>query len=651
MQWFVVSLEVLYLVLPAIVTAGYLSLGNTVKSRILRTILPWLLGHILFTTGVALVASILSLMTTKVLLKATLLCLLAIIPLSGRGLRRLRVPTFSLWLLTALFAGISTLIFTPHLVVTPMSIDTSPLYWDFTCHFATIQGFSLGDNFPPQMESFAGVFQTYHFMSNVPMGILAALGEHPGTAINIYSIFIFTLLLLGVVGVVEELFGSLVAGVLAVCMTLTASSLRWITMAREADWSEPLMVLRGILYNNAHPYLFAFEDPGVRGYDGNMYNLFYFVEERQLIVPTLVFILAPVVYKVVTQASTRIVLATGALLGLFFIWHAYVTIALLVSLVVMWFFSSHRKHIFSLLVTAGVVILPQFLFMHWVASSDEFLQAARNVPRINFRFSALPRANYEFSVPNAIRNYVYTFGPKIVTSIVGLYLLTKRSRRWAVATGVLVAVTFILTNTVRISPTTIYDNHKWIRPMTVMLDILSAGFLWALIRRSWFLAITVVPLVIASLTLSGIIEGIPYLRSKPDGAFTLYPSHMHAMILKNSSPKEVFATRQGQQVSFAGRRVYVYTPDTTWGNVFVYEHVLNKGLRRRRQERLFTSTNIRAWCRRARRMDVHVVELPTNPLRWKITHKYPEATVSTSAQYFGQITFARVDQVCGPPAE
>lgn len=647
MQWFVVLLEILYLVLPAIVTAGYLALGNSVRSSILRTILPWLLGHILFTTSVAVVASILTLVTTKVLLKATLVCLLVSIPLSGRGFRQLKVPTLSVLLLTAICGAISTFIFTPHLSVTDSSIDTSALYWDFTCHFATIQGFAVGDNFPPQMESFAGVYQTYHFMSNVPMGILTALGEHPGHAINLYSIIVFTVLLLSIVGIVEELFHSRAAGIMAVGMTLTASSLRWITMAREADWSQPLIVLQHIFYNNAHPYLFGFEDPGIRGYDGNMYNLFYFIEERQLILPTIVFIMAPIVYKLTTQASLRAVVATGALLGLFFIWHAYVTIALLASLGVMWLFSSHRKRIFSLLAVAGIVILPQFLFMHWVASSDEFLQAARNVPRINFRFSALPRANYEFSVPNAIRNYVYTFGPKIVTAIVGLYLLARRSRRLAFATGVLVAVTFILTNTLRISPTTIYDNHKWIRPMAVMLDILSAGALVALVRRSWVLAITIVPLLLLSLTLSGIIEGIPYLRSKPNGAITLYPSHMHDVIVEHSSPTEVFATHQGQQVSFAGRKVYVYTPHTTWGNVFVYEHVLNRGLRRRRQERLFTSTNIRAWCRRARRMNVHVVELTTYPLRAKITRKYPEAVLSTSAQYFGDIYFARVDRICG----
>lgn len=648
MEWFVVLLVTLYLLIPAIATAGYVSLGDHIKTRLLRVILPWLLGHILFTTVVAALASLLSLFTTNVLLKATLVSLVSIIPFCGRGLRKLRLPPLSVWVLTPVFVAISIAIFTVHVDVTPTSIDTSPLYWDFTCHFATIQGFARGDNFPPQMESFAGVFQTYHFMSNVPMGILAALGVHPGTSITLYSILIFTFLLLGIVGVVEELFDSTIAGCLAVCMTLTASSLRWITIAREQDWSEPVAALLPLLYNDTNPYLFAFETPGSRGYDGNMYNLFYFIEERQLLLPALVFILAPVIYKLVTQVSERLVIPIGALLGMFFIWHAYVTIALLASLSVMWLFSAHRARIFWLLATAGVVILPQFTLMHWVASGGEFLQAARNIPRINFRFSALPRANYEFSVPNAIRNYVYTFGPKIVTSVAGLYLLTKRSRRYAFAIGILIAVTFILTNTLRISPTTIYDNHKWMRPMVILLDILSAGFVWTLIRRSWLLTITIVPMLMASLTLAGIIEGIPYLRSKPDGAVTLYPSHLDEVIWRNSHPQDVFATRHGQRVTFAGRKVFVYTKDTTWGNVFVYEHVLNTPRRLRKQKRLFESKNLRIWCRRAHRMKVDVVELVQDPIRSKILRKHPEAIKQSLIQYYQEIQFVRVDQVCPP---
>lgn len=611
-------LIILYLVLPAIAANRILAPFNLFSSSCLRVTAALLLGHVVATIAIATVATLLTPFCTRVLLWATLSTLALAALCTYTQLSKLRLPPRRVVLCSLLFGGISYLIFSVHLALNGTEIYASPVYWDFPCHLTSIQGFVHGDNFPPQIEVHAGVFQAYHFLANVPMAVFAALGLHPTHAITWYSIFACSILLLTLVGVCEELFSSTTAGIIAVTLALTSSSLRFIDFFRQLDWSSPLAALQLIITNDADPYSFSFEPSSPFGYQGVMYNLFYFIEERQLLLPAAVFLISPLIFIKLSNLSLRACVALGLGLGLFLIWHAYVTLAILASLVLFIPFSPDKRKAVILLAASAILVGPLALLMKSTMASPEFETLPYNTPRINFNFISDERLDFGFSVPNLIDFYVYGYGFKIVTACAGLIALRSRSRLAAHAFAIIIFTVFALTNSIQIAASSIHENHKWLRTMGLLLDVLSAGALLTLTRASSlrgnllqrrFIRWPSISALMILLTISGVIEAIPFLRSQPTELWLSYPSAFDAAIHRNSEPHDVFATSIPQRVIFSGRKVYV-APTSAWsGSTFTYHSLLDTAARVERQDDLLYELSYEAFCQKANSLGVQVVEI------------------------------------------
>lgn len=614
-------LIILYLVLPAIAATRIIAPLGLFSSPCLQIAAPFLLGHVVSTIAITVLATLLVLVTDGVLLWATLLVLALAALCAAPAFKSMQAPPRYVRLASLLFCTVAYCIFSVHLTVKETAVFASPVYWDFPCHLTSIQGFVHGDNFPPQMEVYAGVFQTYHFLANIPMAIFSALGLHPAHAITWYSVVAFTVLLLTIVGVCEEIFTSTAAGLIAVLLALTSSSLRFIDFFRRQDWTSPLTTFQQILTNDLNPYTFSFELSSPYGYQGVMYNLFYFIEERQLLVPAAVFLLTPLIFQKLTELSLRACVALGIGLGLFLLWHAFITAAIAASLLFLIPLNPQRLKATTLLAASAVVAGPLIWLMHSTLSLPEFQALKQEVPRLNFDFISDPRLDFYFSIPNLVGFYLYGYGLKIFTAATGLFMLRTRSRASAQAFATLVITTFTLTNTLQIAPNSISENHKWLRSLGLLLDILSAGALVMLARRG-AKDVSLIPgalvkslnatLLMALLTISGVIEAIPFLRSVPSEQWLYSPSPFDDSIHRNSRPQDVFATSEPQRVVFSGRRVYT-APISRWrGNSFAYHSIVDDSQRLERQDDLLFEYDPKELCRKARELGIQVVEISSD---------------------------------------
>jgi hypothetical protein len=116
-------------------------------------------------------------------------------------------------------------------------------------------------------------------------------------------------------------------------------------------------------------------------------------------------------------------------------------------------------------------------------------------------------------------------------------------------------------------------------------------------------------LLVPLLTISGILEGIPFLRSRPSQPWLEYPSAFDAAIYTNSAPHDVFATWEAQRVVFSGRRVYV-APTSAWsGTPFAYHTILDESERLRNVEDLFFESDRTGICRKAHELGIDVVQI------------------------------------------
>jgi hypothetical protein len=479
------------------------------------------------------------------------------------------------------------------------------------------------------------------------MAIIASFGIHPAHAITLFSIVAFAALLLAIVGVSEELFHSRLAGLFAVALSLTSSSFRFVHYFRTLDWTEPAEAIQQIAENAAHPFSFSFELASPYGYNGVMFNLFYFIEERQLIVPLILFVLTPVLFTKLKDLSIRTTIALGALLGSLLLWHLYITIAVVAGLAVLLPFTTFKRRVALLLIAAACVMAPQAYMVMQTAGGPEFLEEARKVPRINFGFIADSSLVFSLSFRNFIAFYLYGYGFKLVAAVAGFFILRRRDKTAAYAFAGLILTVFTLTNTVQIAPNSVHENHKWLRPMAVLLDILCAGSLLTLLKQRTYPSLVSCIVLCMFLTLSGVIEAVPFLRSQPSEEWLTYPSDFDSALWRNTAAHDAIATTVSQRVAFAGRRVYVAPPDAWAGTPFVYQHVLDVETRALTQDRAFESRTILELCIRAKTMNVQVIEV-LNPFLADLLEGRDPSTVFTAPLPDGPVRFFHVTRGCGP---
>lgn len=454
----------------------------------------------------------------------------------------------------------------PHLQAVDGAIYTSPPYWDFNVHFPIIQNFVYGDNFPPQNESFAGVPITYHFFYDFLTSIYAAGGLGLVGGLNFTSTLTFGVLLVGVLGVCQEYLRSLRTGVIAVLLVLTSSSLRFLSDFSPATGVPVWTQVTNLLTNQSHPYFFSFLEGHAFGYDGSMFNLFFFLAERQMLFAVLYLLTALHLLTRVDSLGLRRGLVVGAGLGLFFQWHLFATITVGAALGLLSLARLARRRILPVAVGFAVLFGVQVVYFKLLSANAWFMPSLEGYPKLNFEFTSAP-PYFPASVPNFIVYYAYAYGFKLLAFGLGLRLLARQRRDLVFPLVCLILPTFVLVNTVQLSPLSVYDNHKWLRPMNVLVDLVAATYVYSLFASPRRLKRGLAVPLLALLMLSGVIELIPFLNARPSTLYAYYPTNLSQTVRAQTEPRAVFVSPHAKEVHLAGRKLFLSEPEDEPGAV------------------------------------------------------------------------------------
>lgn len=484
----------------------------------------------------------------------------------------------------------SYFLFKPQLAYSNHTIYRSPIYWDLHWHTALIQNFTDGDNFPVQNEAFGNVPHTYHFFWGVMTGIYESLGLGLVDAINFFSIGSFFFVLITIIGLGEEFFGTKKPGVIALFLTISSSSLHFVDYFYNVRNQSIKNIVFDILTTTAHPWNASFTtNHHSFYYNGTFFNLFYFIEERQLIIGVLYLLIACCVIYNRKNFSDFILPIVGALMGAYFLWHLHITIMVLCALIFLLIFDKDKKKTLLILTGFLTVFIAHIAYFKSVTQSPWFTQADKNFPRLNFGFS--DQENKPFSLMHAFNWYFYSYGLKLIIFPVSTLIMLRKNKKVALTLCSIIIPTFILFNTIQLSPGSIYENHKWLRSMNVLLDLTIAYLIYyAFFKKDKFILKISGLVFILLLTISGFIELMPFLNSKPTEFYTPYPSVMTLSIKSNTDKKSTFVGNDADDIQLAGRRMFL-------GDILGGGLGLDKPRRQQIIAEIYNSTDLKSFCK------------------------------------------------------
>jgi hypothetical protein len=199
-------------------------------------------------------------------------------------------------------------------------------------------------------------------------------------------------------------------------------------------------------------------------------------------------------------------------------------------------------------------------------------------------------------------------GPTLLGAFTGAVVAWRRSRRdfWIIIPVVL--VTFTLINSVEVMPSGIYENHKWLKPLQGLLNILAVAPCALVLQSRWRLRHVFVAFMVLVLTVSGVFEAIAFTRSL-SMPIAPYPSEMFERIRERTRPHDVFVTSLPREVLLAGRRVYLLHYRTLEGTT---PHIkalgFNFAKRTEQEARLYRATTLEEFCAAVHDLRVDVIE-------------------------------------------
>jgi hypothetical protein len=536
-----------------------------VNNIILKISLSWVVGYYLTTFIIFLTSTILVNFTSGVLEKSSLLLLLAMVICAFfyrkdyKNLFRSKIKTDALIDIAIAFSlfMISLFLFIPHLQTVDGEIRRSPVYWDFGIHATLIQNFVFGDNYPPQNVSFSGFPLAYHFFWYFSCAIYASLGLGLTGSFNLLSIVSFLCLLLTLYGLAIEFFKSRSIGLVTIVLTITSGSLRFLHDVQQFENLGLPKFILSILNNKTHPYFFSLLPNDPFGYNGNMFNIFYFIEERQLIFPIIFLLFALIIILKRKILNKKICFIMGIFMGLFVQWHLYITLMILPVLITHLLPPHSRKKTLIMLIGYGLVLGAYYVYFRSLTNSEWFLPAISKFPAVNFDFPTMPKT-YPLSLLNAIGYYLFAYGLKTVFFFCGMYLLWKTKKQFLLLFASIIIPTFILINSVQLSPLSIYDNHKWLKPLNVVMDIIVAFTLVKLYLMAKYELYRLTLIFLSFfLVLGGFIELMPYVNSQPTVYVGNESSETISSIRQYTKPQAVFISSKDKILLFAGRKIFL----------------------------------------------------------------------------------------------
>ena len=460
---------------------------------------------------------------------------------------------------------------------------------DFASHIPLIRSFSFGSNFPPQYPLFPGEPIKYHFVFYSVVGFLEKLGVPIDIALNSLSFLGFVFLIFMIYFFAKELFKSKAIGIISVIFFLFNSSLSFVYFFQKFPINRNS--INQIISN--HDFMsFA---PYGQGLISAFWSLNIFTNQRHLALSIglslllIYLVIKPLIGK--SQLQPKYYVLLGILLGLSY----FLNTAILLSTVLILFclaiaFSKIRKETILLLLFAGIIILPQYLYA----------QGGSGFPtKLLF--------GYLVSSPTPIKLaafWFYNLGLGLFLIPLGFIFSNKVQRKIFISFAFL----FIVGISVQFSPE-IAANHKFFNYFIIIGNMFSAYVLYLLWKKKQIFK-PLVGILAFLMVMGGLIDIFPIIN---DGKVTIpdYEKNHAATWIKNNTPRSsIFlnTTYLYDPASLAGRKIYLGWPYFAWSQGY------DTNGRSKSMTEMLESDNKHSACKLLKKNGITYIEIKTqNP--------------------------------------
>ena len=490
----------------------------------------------------------------------------------------------------------------------------NPEYSDFGPNTALMQSFAVGHNFPTEYPHFSGDRIRYHFLFYFQAGNLEFLGLDPAWSLNLLSITTLVAMLVIVMTLGEVLFNSRAVGRLGSLLFFFFGSLSYVPFLRKQ--ASVRGAFEAITHVREYiPTIFPYRGDAWGTWSQVTYlNQRHFASAIGILLLVLVFLViryravaakrakaraatqtmtdqpnglpdtAPVSVSanpsgdvresqiemssvsVATQSTEETAITaepfiatlppflfSGVLLGLLPMWNSAVFIAAAAILGLLFILCPRRLQMLALAVTAGLIALPQMVFL---ATGS----ARAQMPK-------LLHWGYTIDHPtalNVVKYLGFIFGFKWLLIALALVFATNLQRRFFLAVFSLLAVAFCFQFTIES-----LANQKFFHIWVIIVNLFVAFALW----RLWHLSL-------AGTTLAGKFAAIvTTLLIIPGGLIDFFPIHntgwsevaykndpLIDWLNKNTTPRDIFLTDRfvNHPILMAGRRILYGWPYYAW---------------------------------------------------------------------------------------
>jgi DNA-binding beta-propeller fold protein YncE len=493
---------------------------------------------------------------------------------------------------------------------------SNPEYSDFGPNTAIMQSFAVGHNFPTEYPHFSGDRIRYHFLFYFQAGNLGFLGLNPAWSLNLLSIVTLVATLIVVMVFGQVLFNSRAVGRLGSLLFFFFGSLSYIpflqrqgsvraaiqAIRQQREFLPSIFPYRGELWGTWSQVTYLNQRHFASAI-GILLLVLVFLVIRYRTVPAkqtkahlsaetatpepdalpetapdtvsddasrlenlpestteMPYVSAPAETKqqaVLTSETFSTTLPgfifSGVLLGLLPMWNSAVFIAAAAVLAFLFILFPLRRQMLVLAITAGVIALPQMLYLGMGKSR-----------------AVMPRLlhwGYTIDQPTAanVAKYLgFTFGFKWLLIALALVFASSLQRRLFLALSSLVLVAFCFQFTIET-----LANQKFLHIWVIIANLFVAFALWRLWRFSFggttlpgkFVATVLFLLV----TLGGVIDLFP-IHNTGWSEVTYRNDPLIEWLKKETTPRDIFLTDRfvNHPILMAGRRVFYGWPYYGW---------------------------------------------------------------------------------------
>jgi DNA-binding beta-propeller fold protein YncE len=487
-------------------------------------------------------------------------------------------------------------------------LQTSMLVWnDLGVNTSVLQSFAVGKNFPPQHPHYAGEKLRYHFLFWFQAANLEFLGLDPAWSINLLSVFSMVALLILTMVLGEVLFNSRAVGYVASALFFFFGSLSYIPFLRK---QESLGAALQAITKLDHflPSIWA----SYRGETWGNYTQAIFVNQRHLpgaiaiLLLVLIFLVlryhavpikkinwraltgktpraaataqtqnvkSPSVETAAQKSATAdarpaaqplwpiesAFIFSGALLGLLPLWNGAAFLGAFVFLLVLFILLPLKKQMLALAITAGLLALPQLIYMSTGAYQEaSLLHWGYALSPPGCRLDCFDNPSIWF----VIKYLGFIAGFKWLLVALALVFATRLQRRFLVAGLSLLVLTFFF----QLSPD-ILNNNKILHIWIIVINLFAAYGLYRLWTMKAFpiggrIAAIVLTLAVV---IGGVIDLFP-IHNVTAAEADLKNDQLTNWVETNTKGDAVFLSDRyvWHPILLAGRKIFFGWPLFTW---------------------------------------------------------------------------------------